>query len=153
MLAKSAKYFTLSKNGKPDTVSINRLKPAYMFEDNNKDKERGTRAKEITQPSISDREPESSRVPGDESEVVPLDYRAAVLRDLSSPPTNVGRQKRIYVKKKAEKRTETVVTRSCCFSRSLVRDHVRSPGPKLGRGGDVRPVYTVYTPHYISLED
>ena len=39
VVKKSAKYFTIIKNGKPDTVSVDRPKPAYIF-DNNKDEER-----------------------------------------------------------------------------------------------------------------
>ena len=118
VLKRSAKYFTVVKNGKPDTVSVDRLKPAFIF-DNNKTEKAQREKERVTQPRITDRkDPETPEVAAkteeiaaetDESaartsEVAKRDYKAALLRDMP---------KRKYTKQaSSDVKSETFTTRS-----------------------------------------
>ena len=60
-MSRSDKYFKILKNGKPDMVSIDRLKPAFVFEENNKVKIPRENTKIVTQPRVEkSKSPESS---------------------------------------------------------------------------------------------
>ena len=87
VLQKSAKYFVVQKNGKPDSVSIDRLKPAAVYEDTvDKEREKSRIPTEkITQPSIT-KSPETDNVTETTHEVVSTKYRDALLRDRGRHP-------------------------------------------------------------------
>ena len=56
VLSRSDKYFKILKNGKPDAVSVDRLKPAFLYEENNNRETRGSEKQEkVTQPRLSSR--------------------------------------------------------------------------------------------------
>ena len=121
VVGKSAKYFTILKNGRPDTVSLDRLKPAFTFTNNNIDIESSEKTEsketEITQP----RE-ETAVVASETPEVAPMNYKAALCRDLPSFSGNTGcPDKRKYVKRKKELRQEPATLRSGRISRPPVR--------------------------------
>ena len=108
VLEKSAKFFKIMKNGRPDNVSIDRLKPAYQYEENavknnNREREKESESSdlpdiEITQPQVAS-SPETSIVPGETTEVAPKSYRDALCDDNASSPRDIGRAKRTYTKK------------------------------------------------------
>ena len=76
----------------------------------------------VTQPRVSDILQETSNVPGETDEVMPKDYRAALLRDLPGATSDGGpAQKRSYKKCGSEIRNEIVTTRSGRLSRPAVR--------------------------------
>ena len=102
------------KNGKTDVVSIDRLKPAFIYVDNNIELEKSReRESEITQPESESENLETDSVPETTSEVTNLDYRAALLRDLKS--LSRDKPKRKYEKKDVYRGTAT--TRSGRSSR------------------------------------
>ena len=103
------------KHGKPDNISIDRLKPAFKFEENSTEEQR-----EITQPQESD-EPETQSVDAGTEEITVRDYRAALLRDPQGPGKDAKGPKRTYVKAKSERRTESIPTRFGRISRPPTR--------------------------------
>ena len=144
VVGKSAKYFTIYKNGKTDTVSLDRLKPAFFYENNNikrqvsqefetkatkprvsENKERKVdserEADAVTQPLVANQNPETVSVPEETREVATKTYRDALCGDPSSPPGDVGRPKQGYQKRKPEVRNEPATLRSRRVSRPPVR--------------------------------
>ena len=123
VVGKSAKYFTIKKGGKTDTVSIDRLKPAFFYEDNVFDRKVSeTNEEKITQPrDIQVEPPESSFVPRGTGEVTPKSYRDALCSDLPGTSGDVGRPKRRYEKRKKELRSDPATLRSGRISRPPVR--------------------------------
>ena len=113
ILEKYPKYFKIDKNGKPDNVSIDRLKPAFIFDNNIAEK-----PKKITQPRAQkSRVPETDEVAAETTEIAPRDYRAALLRDPPRACHDEERPKRTYVKRKNELRSEEISTRKGRISR------------------------------------
>ena len=128
VLQKSAKYFTVLKNGKSDTVSIDRLKPAAVYDESTqKTTERSSEEKsrrkniEITQPRVSYKNPETVEVSGETQEVATKTYRDALLCDPEGSTSDEARAKRKYEKRPPEHRTEVAATRSGRLSRPPVR--------------------------------
>ena len=93
VLSKAAKFFTISKNGSPDTVSLDRLKPAFKYENNNIEETNTVEKPEnkITQPRVSSPNSETSKVPTGTPDVAG-----------SFPGNREGFSKRTYVKRKPE---------------------------------------------------
>ena len=118
VLEKSAKHFKILKNGRPDNVSVDRLKPAFIY--NNIDKEREDESRnsepEVTKPRVSS-DPETE-VPATTSEVAEKSYRDALIGDQWS---HGRRLKRTYTRKPPKQRTETASTRSGRVSKPPVR--------------------------------
>ena len=127
VIDKSAKYFTIIKNGRPDTVSLDRLKPAFLFEHNNIASENSSESSEsresnVTQPSVSSPPQGTREVPPETTEVAPLSYRDALCRDPASFENDRTRPgKRTYNKRKPEVRQESATLRSGRISRPPVR--------------------------------
>ena len=132
MLEKSAKYFTVVKNGKTDTVSIDRLKPAFVLSNNNIEGSRAIVGRKeeqtVTQPrEMESKNPETKKVSADKSEVstetpevAATPYRDALLRDAQDPGGNKS-SKRSYIKRPPEQRLDAQETRSGRLSRPPVR--------------------------------
>ena len=120
VLEKSAKYFKIWKNGRPDNISIDRLKPAFIYEDDNIDTAKKPRQanEEITQPRLCTKNPEPS-VSAETTEVAAKSYRDVLLGD--QPSSGKDRPKRAYVRRLAEQRTEASATKSGRVSRPPVR--------------------------------
>ena len=117
VIEKLAKFFRLMKNGKPDNVSIDRLKPAFIF-DQNTSEETPETTEEITQPPVEIvQDPETSEVFTATDKVTVRDYRAALLSDPPGSGSNKSRPKRTYVKSKNKCRTESVPTKYGIISR------------------------------------
>ena len=111
VLSKSAKYFTVMKNGSPDTVSIDRLKPAFLLENNITEASK-TEKKKVTQPAVFEPK-KTERVTKETPEVAVRDYRAALLRDPPDAKSDDARPKRRYVKNASKDvRSDTITTKS-----------------------------------------
>ena len=116
VLSKSAKFFTISKNGSPDTVSLDRLKPAFKYENNNIEESDTVEKpeKKITQPRVSGPNAETSEVSTGTPGVAPRSYRDALWGDTGSFAGNrESFPKRTYVKRKPEVRQKTATLCSC----------------------------------------
>ena len=111
VIEKSDKFFKIMKNGNPDNVSIDRLKPAYVYNNNSEEKLRKNGTNN-TQPLTKN--PETDENPAKTGEVAAKDYRAALMRDL---PRQVPDTKRKYEKRKNELHTEIIATRTGRISR------------------------------------
>ena len=122
VINKAAKYFTIEKNGKTDTVSLDRLKPAFLFENNNIDKRSASEKtkNQVTKPAISF-EPETPSVTGATETVIKKSYRDALCEDKTGPSDDGRRHKRAYQKRKAELRSEPATLKSGRVSRPPVR--------------------------------
>ena len=126
VIDKSAKYFTIEKNGKTDRVSLDRLKPAFIFEDNNiaeRVSERTvSKERESTKPRVFGPKEETTNVSTTTPGVAKKSYRDALCSDETSQNGNKrGFEKRTYVKKKPELRQDAATLRSGRVSRPPVR--------------------------------
>ena len=121
VIGKSAKYFTVLKSGRPDNISLDRLKPAFLFENNNIESELGKRTVKVTQPQFDGPNSETEKVPLGTTEVAPKSYKEALCGDRASFSGNgEGFSKRTYVKRKPEARQEPATLRSGRISRPPV---------------------------------
>ena len=119
VVQKSAKYFTIMKNGHPDTVSIDQLKPAFQFENNNIGKQVPVKLQSnVTQPPDSSPSEETDEFPKETPEVARKSYSDVLC---CNPPSSAGNEpclpKRTYVKRKNEMRQEPATLRSGRISR------------------------------------
>ena len=123
VLEKSAKYFSVMKNGKPDKISIDRLKPAHVYNNNEEFDEKKKVRKQNdsdTQPLVvKTKNPETCDVSGETSEVAKPSYRDALLRDPEGATTNTERPKRKYERRPPEQKqkSQSSATRSGRISR------------------------------------
>ena len=111
VIEKSDKFFKIMRNGNPDNVSIDRLKPAYVFDNNSEGKPRKCNTENmqplVKNPETNEKSARTSENPAKTSEVVAKDYRASLMRDLPCPVPDGSIQKR-----KNELREEAIATRT-----------------------------------------
>ena len=116
VVQKSAKYFTVLKNGKLDKVSIDPLKPAAVY--NNSEETSRKEQHVVTQPRVSkSKNPETSEVSGETHEVAKKSYKDALLGDPEGSARDDICPKRKYEKRPPEQKTKASATRSGRISR------------------------------------